>query len=258
MKNKFTILGCGSSLGVPWINGNYGKCNPKNNKNIRSRCCAHIQFNDLSILIDTSPDLRLQIIKNNIKNLDYVFYTHAHADQTHGINDLRAFYITSRKKINIYADEYTSNQLKKTFKYCFKSTFEYPAILKMNKLKKNFTFISKNKKLLIQPIMTEHGNIKTASYLINKKIFYGSDVSKIYNKDLKKITNIDLFIIDCLRHDYHPSHYNLETVLKIIKIIKPKKSILTNLHNSLDYSRLKKQLPNNVEPAYDGMSFLIK
>ena len=258
MKNKFTILGCGSSLGVPWINGNYGNCNSKNKKNLRSRCCAHIQFNSISILIDTSPDLRSQIIKNNIKNLNCVFYTHAHADQTHGINDLRAFYITNRKKINIYADEYTSNQLKKTFGYCFNSTFEYPAILKMNKLKKNFKFIDKNKKLLIEPIMTEHGNIQTASYLINKKIFYGSDVSKIYNKDLKKLNNIDLFIIDCLRYDYHPSHFNLETVLKIITKIKPKRSILTNLHNSLDYSKLIKKLPKNVEPAYDGMSFLIK
>ena len=258
MTNKFTILGCGSSLGVPWINGNYGNCNPKNKKNLRSRCCAHIQYNDISILIDTSPDLRFQIIKNNIKNINCVFYTHAHADQTHGINDLRAFYIADRKKINIYADEYTSNQLKKTFGYCFNSTFEYPAILKMNKLKKNFKFIDKNKKLLIEPIMTEHVNIQTASYLINKKIFYGSDVSKIYNKDLKKIYNIDLFIIDCLRYDYHPSHFNLETVLKIITKIKPKRSILTNLHNSLDYSKLIKKLPKNVEPAYDGMSFLIK
>ena len=128
----------------------------------------------------------------------------------------------------------------------------------MNKLKKNYKFIDKNKKLLIEPIMTEHGYIKTASYLINKKIFYGSDVSKIYNKDLKKISNIDLFIIDCLRYDYHPSHFNLETVLKIITKIKPKRSILTNLHNSLDYSKLIKKLPKNVEPAYDGMSFLIK
>ena len=185
MKTKFTILGCGSSLGVPWINGNYGNCNPKNKKNLRSRCCAHIQFNDLSILIDTSPDLRLQIIKNNIRNLDYVFYTHAHADQTHGINDLRAFYITSRKKINIYADEYTSNQLKKTFKYCFKSTFEYPAILKMNKLKKSFTFINKNKKLLIQPIMTEHGNtykvIIKDGFKIDRKISILSSSDKPEN-----------------------------------------------------------------------------
>ena len=94
--------------------------------------------------------------------------------------------------------------------------------------------------------------------MINKKIFYGSDVSKIYNKDLKKISNIDLFIIDCLRHDYHPSHFNLETALKIIKIIKPKRSILTNLHNSLDYSKLIKKLPKNVEPAFDGLVITIK
>ena len=254
MKNKFTILGCGSSLGVPWINGNYGNCNSKNKKNLRSRCCAHIQFNSISILIDTSPDLRSQIIKNNIKNLNCVFYTHAHADQTHGINDLRAFYITNRKKINIYADEYTSNQLKKTFGYCFNSTFEYPAILKMNKLKKNFKFIDKNKKLLIEPIMTEHGNIQTASYLINKKIFYGSDVSKIYNKDFKYFRNLQYLIIDCLWYNFHPSHFNLESSLAVVKKFKPKKAIFTNLSPVLDYKELKKKLPKNIIPAHDGLT----
>ena len=104
--------------------------------------------------------------------------------------------------------------------------------------------------------MTQHGYIETASYLINNKIFYGSDVSKIYNKDLNKLYNLDFFIIDCLRYEYHPSHYNLHDVLKLIKIIKPKKTILTNLHSSVDYSKLKLKLPRNVIPAYDGMKIL--
>ena len=105
--------------------------------------------------------------------------------------------------------------------------------------------------------MTQHGNIKTASYLINNCIFYGSDVNKIYKNDLIKLYKIKYFIIDCLRYEYHPSHYNLDDVLKIVKIIKPKKTILTNLHSSLDYEKLKKKLPKNIIPAFDGLSILI-
>ncbi len=256
MRNKLTILGSGSSLGVPRIDGNFGKCNPKNKKNYRTRCCAHLRFNEFNILIDTSPDLRFQLLKNKIKDVNTVLYTHAHADQTHGINDLRAFYIKYRKRLNIYADTSTRKQLMSSFGYCFKNKPGYPGILKMNSLKKKHIFNSQNGKLLIEPIMTQHGYIKAASYLINKKIFYGSDVSKIYSKDLKKLKNLNIFIIDCLRYEYHPSHYNLNDVLNLIKIIKPKKTILTNLHSSVDYSKLKNILPKNVIPAYDGMKIL--
>ena len=256
MSKKITILGSGSSLGVPRIDGNFGKCNPKEKKNYRTRCCAHLKFNEINILIDTSPDLRFQLLRNKIKEVNSVLYTHAHADQTHGINDLRAFYIKYRKRLNVYADTFTKKHLMSSFGYCFKNKLGYPAILKMNHLKKKIIFNSKKDKLLIEPIMTQHGYIQAASYLINKKIFYGSDVSKIYDKDLKKLNKLDTFIIDCLRYEYHPSHYNLEDVLNIIKIIKPKKTILTNLHSSVDYSKLKKRLPNNVVPAYDGMKIL--
>ena len=252
---KFTILGCGSSLGVPRIDGFFGNCNPKNKKNFRTRCCAHIKFYELNILIDTSPDLRFQLLQNNIKNVDHVFYTHAHADQTHGINDLRVFYLKKKKKLNIYADNFTKKQLMTTFKYCFVSKTGYPAILQMNKLKKKFLFTSNKKKLFIETIITEHGPIKTASYLINKSLFYGSDVSKIYKKDYYKLKNIKYFIIDCLREEYHPSHFNLENTLKIIDIIKPKRAVLTNLMSSFDYTKLKKKLPKNIEPAYDGINF---
>ena len=256
MTNKITILGSGSSLGVPRIDGNFGKCNSKDKRNYRTRCCAHLKFNEINILIDTSPDLRFQLLRNKIKHVNKVLYTHAHADQTHGINDLRAFYIKYRKRLNVYADKSTSKHLMSTFGYCFKNKLGYPAILKMNNLKKKNIFKSKKNKLLIEPIMTQHGYIQTASYLINKKIFYGSDVSKIYDKDLKKLKILDFFIIDCLRYEYHPSHYNLDDVLSVIKIIKPKKTILTNLHSSVDYNKIKKKLPKNVIPAYDGMEIL--
>ena len=134
---KFTILGCGSSLGVPRIDGDFGNCNSKNKKNIRSRCSALLKSKNFNILIDTSPDLRTQLLKNKIKKIDKVLFSHMHADQCHGINDLRVFFIKDKKTIPIYADTSTSKYLIKTFSYCFKKKFdEYPAILNINKLKK--------------------------------------------------------------------------------------------------------------------------
>ena len=257
MKNKFTILGSGSSLGVPRIDGNFGKCDPKNPKNQRSRCCAHFNFYNLNILIDASPDLRSQLITNNIKDVNSVFFTHAHADQCHGINDLRAFFIKYNKRLDVHADKVTKKHLLKTFTYCFKSKPGYPAILNMHDLKQKYVFMSNNKKLIIETIMTQHGNIKTASYLINKNVFYGSDVNKIFEKDFKKLRQLKYFIIDCLRYEYHPSHFNLDNVLEIVNKIKPKKTILTNLHSSLDYERLKSKLPKNIIPAFDGLSISI-
>ena len=136
---KFIILGCGSSMGVPRPDGFFGNCDPKNKKNYRTRCSALIKTSKENILIDTSPDLRQQLIRHQIKKIDKVLYSHMHGDQTHGINDLRSFYINSKKQINVYADKYTSKYLINTFSYIFKSySKEYPATLKINKLPKNF------------------------------------------------------------------------------------------------------------------------
>ena len=136
MSIKFTILGCGSSLGIPRIDGYYGSCDPKNERNMRSRCSALISSKNLNILIDTSPDLKSQLLKNKVKNIDTVFYTHSHADQTHGINELRVFSLKNRKKISIYADQTTKKNLKNTFGYSFKDYKNYPSILHAKTLKK--------------------------------------------------------------------------------------------------------------------------
>ena len=133
---KFIILGCGSSMGVPRSDGSFGKCDPKNKKNHRSRCSALIQTKNETVLIDTSPDLRHQLIKNKIKKIDKVFYSHMHADQTHGINELRVFYLKNKKKIDVYANKLTSKYLQDCFKYCFQRSLDYPPILKINKLNK--------------------------------------------------------------------------------------------------------------------------
>ena len=242
-------------MGVPRPDGFFGNCDPKNKKNYRTRCSALIKTSDENILIDTSPDLRSQLLSHNIKSINKVLYSHMHGDQTHGINDLRAFFINRKKPIDIYADQPTSNYLKNSFSYCFnKYSKEYPATLKLNKLSKSLVITNNNKKIKIKSILVEHGKIKSNCFIIDKKIAYISDVSKIYNKDFKYFKNIDYLIIDCLWYRFHPSHFNLEKSLEIIKIFKPKYSILTNLHTDLDYIKLKKILPRNVTPAFDGLT----
>jgi len=257
MTLKFTILGCGYSMGVPRIDGSFGSCDPKNRKNYRTRCSALISSFKSNILIDTSPDLRFQLIKNKVKNIEKIFYTHMHADQTHGINDLRFFYLKKRKKLPVYADKETKKYLLKTFKYCFKATSEYPPILKINDLKKIHKFKINNQLIELKTVPVKHGQIDCISYIINNKCAYASDVNNIYKKDIFNFMDLNYFIVDCLRYDHHYSHFNLKEVLDLVNFVKPKKTILTNLNNQMDYNKLKKKLPQNVVPAYDGMSFLI-
>ncbi len=252
---KFIILGCGSSMGVPRPDGFYGNCDPNNKKNQRTRCSGLFQTSDENILIDTSPDLRQQLLRHKIKKINRVLYSHMHGDQTHGINDLRSFYINSKKPINVYADRFTSNYLLKTFSYIFKSySKEYPATLKLNKLNKNFLISNNNKKIKIKSIKVEHGKIKSNCFIIDKKLAYISDVSKIYSKDYKYFKNLRYLVIDCLWYNFHPSHFNLEKSLLMIKEFKPRNAILTNLSPVLDYKVLKKLLPKNVIPAHDGLT----
>ena len=257
MRIKFTILGCGSSLGIPRIDGYFGNCNPNIKKNFRTRSSALISIGDYNILIDTSPDVKYQLINNKVKNIRKVFYTHLHADQTHGINELRAFYLRDKKKIDVYADYATRKYLKENFKYCFNGVQGYPSILNLNQLKKKHILKYKNKKITIESIPVQHGKIKSMLYKINNTCAYCSDVSKISKKNVDKLRNIKFLVIDCLRYNSHPSHFNLDEVLNLEKILKPKKTILTNLHSDLDYQYLSTSLPKNIIPAYDGMLFNI-
>ena len=254
MKNKFTILGCGSSLGSPWIN-NYKGNLKKNIKNIRTRCCAHIQYGSLSILIDTSPDIKSQFLKNKIRSLDAIIYTHEHADQTAGIFEMRPFFWNNnKKKIPVYGSQRTLNALKKTYTFCFYPRHGYKPIMKANIVKKDFKIKKNNNSINIKPFDVIHGKIKATGFVFNQ-IAYISDCNKISKKSLINLHNLDYLIIDCLRKEKHPSHFNYEDALSLIKLVKPKKAILTNLHVDLDYKLLKKKLPLNIYPAYDGLSF---
>ena len=252
---KFIILGCGSSMGVPRPDGYFGNCDPNNKKNHRTRCSAIVKSKTENILIDTSPDLRQQLLRHNIRKIDKVFYSHMHADQTHGINDLRSFFINSRKQINVFADYATSKYLKNNFLYCFKSySKEYPATLKLNRINNRMNIFDKDKKIPIKPILVDHGKVKSNCFIIDKKLAYVSDISDISNKDFKYFKDLEYLIIDCLWYNFHPSHFNLEKSLFFIKKFKPSKAILTNLSPVLDYNELKKLLPKNVMPAYDGLT----
>ena len=253
MKNKFTILGCGSSLGSPWIT-NYKAKLKKNIKNIRTRCCAHIQYNNLSILIDSSPDIKSQCLKNKIKSLDAIIYTHEHADQTTGIFEMRPFFWKNKKKIPIYASSRTIKALKKTYTFCFSPKDGYKPIMKANIIQDKFTIQKKKTSLIIKSVDVIHGMIMATGYVF-KKIAYISDCNHIPKKSLKSLLKLDYLIIDCLREIKHPSHMNYDDAMNLIKKIKPKKTILTNLHVDLDYEYLKKKLPPNVIPAYDGLTF---
>ncbi len=254
MKNKFTILGCGSSLGSPWINDYWGNLNKKNLKNIRTRCCAHILFNGISILVDTSPDIKKQIIDNNIKNIDAIIYTHEHADQTVGIFELRPFFWKNEKKIDVYASKRTIRALHEKYTFCFFPRHGYRPIMKSHIIRDKFTIQKKKDSMDIRAFDVKHGLINATGFLF-EKIAYISDCNKIPDKSIKFLLNLDCLIVDCLRIAKHPSHFNFSEAINLIKKVKPKKAILTNLHVDLDYNILKRKLPKNITPAYDGLSF---
>jgi phosphoribosyl 1,2-cyclic phosphate phosphodiesterase len=254
LNNKFTILGCGSSLGSPWITNYWGNCDKKNIKNLRTRCCAHFKYKNLSILIDTSPDLKIQFKKNNLKNVDAVLYTHEHADQTSGIFELRPFFWKNKKRIDIYGSKKTIKDLRIKYDFCFKPKSGYVPIANAHIIKNNFFLKKGNNKIKISSFEVQHGLIKATAYII-KKIAYISDCSYIPIVSKKILRNLDFLIIDCLRLKHHPGHLNFDAAIALAKELRPKKTILTNLHVDLDYNKLKKKLPSNIVPAFDGLNF---
>ena len=250
---KFTILGCGSSLGSPWITNYWGKLNRKNKLNIRTRCSAHIKKGDLSVIIDTSPDIKKQVLENKINNIDYVLYTHEHADQTSGIFELRPFFWKNKKPINIYADKRCLKVLKDKYDYCFYGGGGYTPIIKGNVTKNNFILKKRNSRIKFKSFLIKHGSIKASAYVF-EKIAYLSDCNGIDKKNFKDLLNLKYLVIDCLKINAHSSHFNLDQAIRISLMLSPKITILTNLHTDLDYNFLKKILPKNIIPAYDGIT----
>jgi len=258
-KTKITILGCGSSLGVPRIDGYWGRVIKSNIKNHRTRCSIFIKYNNLNILVDTSPDLKSQLLKNKISSIDVVIISHDHADQTHGINELRPFFWKNQKKIPLYCDKRTFKVLNKSFTYLFRTVDSFYKPILEKRIFKDFFFIKKeNIKLLFKVIKVKHGNIYANAFRFND-IAYVSDCSYLSEFNIKQLKNLKVLIIDCLKFKKHKTHLSYHETINYIKVLKPKKTILTNLHSDIDYNVLKKKIRKykNIYPAYDGLKLIV-
>ena len=251
---KITILGCGSSFGVPLFHNIWGKCDPNEPKNRRTRPSILVQKNGKNLLIDTSPDLKQQFLSNKIDNIDAVFYTHEHADHTHGINELRSINLIHGKIIPCYGDEQTMKKITNSFNYLFENTEKsyYPAILSKKLFSsKEIEIFGINIKLISQ----NHGDIDSIGFIFDDKVAYNLDVKYFYDQEeyFKKIRNIDHWIVGCLRIDSHISHASLAEVKEWLSIVKPKNAYLSHMTAHLDYKDTLKYLDNeSYMPAYDG------
>ena len=261
---KFTILGCGSSGGVPRLGNNWGNCDPNNKRNIRTRCSLLVQrFNrfghSTTVLIDTSPDMRMQLIKASIGTLDGVIYTHSHADHVNGIDDLRMVAINRKKRVPVWADNKTRVRLEKSFDYVFKqlSGSKYPPILDLNPILGATEVEGPGGIITFQALPVNHGEIDALGFRIGN-LAYIPDVLEIYQDTWPLLSNLSYLVIDALRYSPHPSHTHLEKTLNWIKTIRPKMAILTNMHTDLDYEKVDLETPKNVSPAYDGLTLETK
>ncbi len=261
---EFTVLGCGSSGGVPRADGDWGACDPREPKNRRSRCSLLVRrksqskhSDETTILVDTSPDLRTQTAAAGVRRLDAVLYTHDHADQAHGIDDLRAFAITMRRRTPCFMDAVTRANLTRRFGYIFENQGGYPAICDAVDLSPHGVEWMVDGPSGPIPVLTfdqDHGGVRSVGYRF-ADVAYCSDVVNLPPDAMAALQNLDVFIIDALRDKPHPTHAHVGRALEWIEALKPKRAILTNLHIDLDYNALAIRLPQGVEPAFDGLRF---
>lgn len=263
MSLTFRVLGCGSSGGVPRLDGDWGICDPHNPKNRRSRCSLLVKqksdTGETNVLIDTSPDMRAQLIDAKTHWLDAILYSHDHADQTHGIDDVRAMVYAKRKRIEVWMDEATSTTLTNRFGYCFTQAegSGYPAILNDNRIDmpyRDITVEGEGGDVIATPFRQIHGNIDSLGFRIGN-VAYSSDISDLPEESFAAVSGLDCWIVDALRRAPHPTHFHLDKTLEMIARFKPKRAILTNLHVDMDYEALCRELPEGVEPAFDGVEF---
>lgn len=262
MTLKVTILGCGSSGGVPRSDGNFGVCDENEPKNYRTRCSILVEKfysnnEKTTVLIDTSPDLRQQTLAAKVKSIDAILYSHDHADQTHGIDDIRPFVYSNRKLIPTYFNQATADSLISRFSYIFKGYEKqnYPPLLIPNIFPNYGEIISikgDGGSIDFMPIKLIHGDIECAGFRFGD-IAYCNDVNEIPTESLEELKNLDVLIIDCLRFIKHPTHAHFDKTMEWVDLLKPKKTILTNMHIDMDYNHLISILPPNVLPAYDQM-----
>ncbi|MEP5728508.1 MAG: MBL fold metallo-hydrolase [Sulfitobacter sp.] len=255
---RITILGCGSSGGVPRLGGHWGACDPQEPKNRRQRCSILVErLNEegtTSVLIDTSPDMRNQLLASGTGRLDAVLYTHAHADHVHGLDDLRMIVINMRARLAVWADAPTKAALTERFRYAFEQPpgSMYPPILELNEIMGDVAIEGPGGALTFTPFLVNHGGMDALGFRVND-VAYLPDVAKIPDNIWPHLEGLDCWIVDALRRDPHPTHSHLDQTLSWIAKMSPKTAVLTNLHNDLDYQTLAGETPSHIDPAYDGM-----
>ncbi len=258
---RLTILGCGSSPGTPRITGDWGNCDPANPKNRRMRASVLVERiaaagGKTTVVIDTGPDFRAQMLMAGVERIDAVVYTHPHADHIHGIDDLRSYVIEQRDLIDIHADDFTMKRLYEAFGYCFETPpgSSYPPILRPHRIDHEtpVTIEGEGGALTLEPLVQTHGDIVSLGFRIGT-LAYCSDVSDFPAATAERLRNLDALVIDALQKRTHPSHLSLDQALEWIAKLTPKKAVLTHMHVPLDYAATAAETPDHVEPAYDGM-----
>ncbi|WP_312164548.1 MBL fold metallo-hydrolase [Phenylobacterium sp.] len=262
----FTILGCGSSGGVPRADGDWGACDPANPKNRRRRCSLLVRRKgrepeaETTLIVDTSPDLVWQTSQAGAKRLDAVLLTHDHADQTHGIDDIRAFFIRQRARIPCHMDLATAATMQRRFGYVFQGENGYPAIGDITPIPPHGQAWRVDGPSGGIPVVTfdqDHGGVRSVGYRFGN-VAYSSDVVNLDDAAFEALGGLDVWILDALRWRPHPTHAHVELALEWIARVRPRRAILTNMHVDLDYDDLARQLPEGVEPAFDGLGFECK
>ncbi len=262
---QIRILGCGSSGGVPRIGNDWGVCDPAEPRNRRSRCSILVRSwapgatEPTLVLIDTAPDMRDQLLAARVDRLDAVLLTHEHADQCHGIDDLRALVIRDRRRMPVHMDQATGDVVGQRFAYCFEGSGDYPAILekKVDLKDGQVTRIDgPGGPVDILALAQDHGGIPSLGFRIGY-FAYCNDVVRLPETTLERLDGLDTFVIDALRYKAHPTHASVSQALAWIERLRPKRSVLTNLHVDLDYATLRAELPAGVTPAYDGLELEI-
>lgn len=256
---RFTILGCGSSGGVPRLGGDWGDCDPANPKNRRRRCSMLVERLGTEgvtrVLIDTAPDMRDQLLDAGVGTLDAVAYTHSHADHTHGIDDLRQIVFNLRRRLPVWADGATQSALIDRFGYAFVQPADspYPPILDLHTIHDApFTIEGAGGPVTLTPFRADHGSIEALGFRIGG-LAYLPDAVKIPEDSWPVLAGLQVFVVDALRRKPHPTHAHLALALDWIARAAPARAVLTNMHLDLDHATLCAELPTHITPAHDGM-----
>ncbi|WP_199553724.1 MBL fold metallo-hydrolase [Sandaracinobacteroides hominis] len=248
---KLTMLGSGTSSGVPRIGGDWGDCDPANPRNRRRRVSILVESADTRLLVDTGPDLREQLLDANVGWITAVLYTHDHADHCHGIDDLRALFHAARREIDCYMDRETRAGLRSRFAYVFAGRAGYPPTAKAHLIEGDLQIGS----IRVRAFRQQHGPVHSLGFRFEaegRAIAYSTDVSALPEAAWPLLANLDLWVVDALRRQPHPTHSHLAQTLEWIDRAKPHEAWLTHMDQSMDHDSLAAELPPGITPGYDG------